>query len=810
MRKHIDSCLVYSVSLIALVAASSPACAQTVAAAPTAARTAPVAQPSENAVGEIIVTAQKRAQSINSVGMSIAAVSGDALKARGITTAADLVKSIPGFVYNETALGTPIYTLRGVGFVDQSLSAGPTVSVYVDEVPLPFAFMTKGAIFDLERVEVLKGPQGTLYGQNSTGGAFNYIAAKPTSKPTAGIDAEYGRFNTLDTTAYISGPVTDTLKARLAVRTVQGDDWQYSYTRHDSLGKQNQWQARGLVDWAPTDRLTVNLNFTGWIDHSDTIAPQVRKIDPQVPSGVLPAIANYPLPPDNDRAADWDPNQSYRRNDWFAMASARINYRLTDDIQLISISAYQRFHTSAFYDNDGYDLQTGDRQGNGNVRTFNQEVRLTGDVGPVKWIVGADYSHYKVNQNFDYFLKDASNAHGVFAGLVGPLGPNGDLGTVPADGLSFSNSGGLSNNVINSYAGFGNLEWNVTSRLNLQGGIRFTQTNRDASSCAVVQDEDGVLLSEATQQFYKNIGLKTTPVVAVQPGDCSTLDINYNPAASIARLREHNISWRVGANWKTDGHTLLYGNVSKGYKAGSVPDFSASTYLSELPVKQESLLAYEVGFKAPLFNHTMQLNGAAFYYDYRNKQIYVLLQDLIFGGIQQLVNIPKSDIKGAELELQWRPFRGLNLSASGTFIDSKIKSYTGYNAGGVFANYKGDAFPYAPKWQLAADAQYEWALNERLKAYVGGDVPYHSKSTAAFGNDLLIANGKGNYDLNAYALLDLRAGVESPDGHWRVGVFGRNVTNKYYWTTVEKSQDAVIRYAGKPATYGVQLGFKFQ
>lgn len=793
------------ISLLAL-AMSSPVHAQS---APATDLSQPAAENDAGVgIADIIVTAQKRAQSINSVGMSIAAISGDALAQRGIVSAADLVKSVPGFAYAETALGTPIYTLRGVGFVDQSLSAGPTVSVYVDEVPLPYSFMAKGAIFDLERVEVLKGPQGTLYGQNSTGGAFNYIAAKPTNTFSAGVDAEYGRFNTLDATGYVSGPLSDTLRARLAVRTVQGGPWQRSYTRNDTLGRQQQWQGRALVDWTPTDRLTVKINATGWVDKSDTVAPQVRKIDPQVPSGILPAIANYPLPPADPRAADWNPGWDYRRDDWFWMLSGRADYDLTDDVKLVSITAYQRFSTAANYDNDGYTLQTGDRYGTGTVRTFNQELRLEGQSGPVQWIVGGNYSHHKVHQLFTYYLKDASNAHNIFRNL-GPLGPGGSLGFIGPDGIGFSLARGLSDNTIKSYAVFGNVEVEVAQGLTVHGGMRYTKTDRDGRSCAVASDPDGLLLSPGVQQLYFNLGLKTTPVVPVSLGDCTTLDENFNPAPSFGRLRENNVSWRAGVDYKFEGGTLLYANVSRGYKAGSVPAFSASTYLSNLPVKQESLLAYEAGFKAPLFNRTMQLNGSAFYYDYTDKQIYVLLQDLIFGGIQQLVNIPKSRIQGAELEVVWNPIRGLNISASGTYLDSKIQKYTGYNAGGIYSDYAGQSFPYAAKWQMSADAQYEFPVSSTMEAYLGGAVNYHSATTAAFGNDLLIAGGKGNYDLNAYALVDLRSGVKSPDGNWRVGIFGRNIFNKYYWTTVEKQQDAVIRYAGKPATYGIQLSTRF-
>ena len=176
-------------------------------------------QATSSGLGDIVVTAQKREQAINDVPLSITAASGEKLANQGITNVADLVKIVPGFNYTESAFATPVYTLRGIGFYDTSLAAKPTVSIYQDQVPIPFSIMTRGATLDLERVEVLKGPQGTLFGSNATGGAINYIAAKPTSTFKAGLDAGLDSFGQVSGGGFISGPISDTLSARVAVRT---------------------------------------------------------------------------------------------------------------------------------------------------------------------------------------------------------------------------------------------------------------------------------------------------------------------------------------------------------------------------------------------------------------------------------------------------------------------------------------------------------------------------------------------------------------------------------------------------------------
>ena len=169
-------------------------------------------------VDEIIVTAQKRSELLRDVPLSVTAATGDQLAKQGITNTAGLERAVPGFTFVQSAYAAPIYTIRGIGTYDEAIAISPAVSVYMDQVPLPFSRMTEGAVLDLQRVEALKGPQGTLFGQNSTGGAVNYVAAKPTDAFAAGVELTYGRFNQIDGTAYVSGPISDQLRVRLSAR----------------------------------------------------------------------------------------------------------------------------------------------------------------------------------------------------------------------------------------------------------------------------------------------------------------------------------------------------------------------------------------------------------------------------------------------------------------------------------------------------------------------------------------------------------------------------------------------------------------
>jgi len=197
---------------------------------------------------EVIVTAQKREQGANDIGMAISTLSGDAMQELRVLDSTDLAIAIPGLTYADTGLSVPVYTLRGVGFNEESVQAAATVGVYNDQIGVPFPIMTRGLLMDNERVEVLKGPQGTLFGRNSTGGAINFIANKPTDEFEASVTAGYSRFETADLEAFVSGPITDSIRGRIAARTIQsGEGWQKSVSRDDDHGEYDKYSLRGLL-----------------------------------------------------------------------------------------------------------------------------------------------------------------------------------------------------------------------------------------------------------------------------------------------------------------------------------------------------------------------------------------------------------------------------------------------------------------------------------------------------------------------------------------------------------------------------------
>ncbi len=233
-----------------------------------------ISQAAFSATLEEVVTAQKRSQSANDVGITINAFTGDQIRDFGIATAEDLATLTPGLTINETAAtGVPLYTIRGVGFQDYSTAASSTVGLYFDEVAMPYTVMTRGLVFDTERVEVLKGPQGDLYGRNTTAGQINFVSAKPSDEFGGGIIGSYGNYEAYDIEGFVTGPITDSVKGRLAFKTTQsGEGWQKSTTRNDELGEKDATALRGLLSIDFNDDLSLLLIGHYIKDESDNKA----------------------------------------------------------------------------------------------------------------------------------------------------------------------------------------------------------------------------------------------------------------------------------------------------------------------------------------------------------------------------------------------------------------------------------------------------------------------------------------------------------------------------------------------------------
>ena len=231
---------------------------------------------------------------------------------------------------------------------------------------------------------------------------------------------------------------------------------------------------------------------------------------------------------------------------------------------------------------------------------------------------------------------------------------------------------------------------------------------------------------------------------------------------------------------------------------------------------QESLLDYEVGFKTQLLDRKLSITGAAFYYDYSNKQLRAKFVDPIFGGLDYLVNVPKSRVKGAELSINANPVHGLTLSGSVTYLDAQVTKYNGIigaeqdpNTGlftAITASFKGASLPFAPEWQYSVRADYSFPLTGDFDGYVGAGINGQSKSIGVL---TVVPQDIQDFELNARVLVDGQIGIKTTDGRWKVGLWGKNIFNKYYWNQANAAYDNIVRYTGRPAEYGLSVSFKY-
>ena len=869
-------------------------------------------------VGEVVVTAEKREESINNVGMSIQAASGATLEKLGIRDTADLQKIVPGFQATPTYYGTTVFTIRGVGFQDTSLAGSPTVSVYTDEAPLPFSALTNGATLDLQRVEVLKGPQGTLFGENATGGAVNYIANKPTDHFDAGINASYGRFNDADIQGYINGPLTDTLDARFAGRINQSGPWQQGYgtQQGQTIGGKDFINGRLSLLWKPTSRFKALLTLDAWQDKGWNQMGQlygIAELSPLAP--LAPAILNYPLAPHNDQAAGWNncvnnspfdpianqqlgtlvanqnptvPNnppesmgpgsvvqaggqptscEPARKDNTYFSGTLRMDYDLGGDMTLTSLTSFQRFSRHAAIDGAGMAIQDYQSIQHGKITSVYQELRLAGKFnGKGNWLIGGNYEH---DSTWDQFLQsyNASSASPTLFAYNANLGVNVSFPLGPTKPTDVQTT--------DTYAVYAHAEYPILDNVTLLGGVRYTEEDKLGGTCG----NDGGDGNWSYVAYILQYAFGSTSPVLTPPGSCSSTgpgptfnSPNGGNGLFYEQLNQNNISWQVGVNWKVNPDTLLYVNVAKGYKGGSFPTVALATFQQSHPVVQEGLQSYEVGFKSSLLQHTLQANGAFFYYDYTDKQILGAISDPLFGALPSLVNVPKSHVIGFELSGAYAPdwFRGLTITPAMSYQYSRIDrssrntcspppaqsspgtpgyvacqagDYYNFDPYNQYADFTGESFPSAPAWQGSVDGEYDWHLNNGMTAFFGGTVNFVSSTNTFFVNrsptpafynagvsgtnpvfggyvncaGAASAGPVGPCPTNhpndplavpGYVLVDLRLGVSHDN--WSFEVWGRNVGNTYYWTAADHVNDVLLHYTGMPATYGVTFNYNFR
>ncbi|MBY8820843.1 TonB-dependent receptor [Sphingomonas colocasiae] len=782
-------------------------------------------------MGDIIVTAQRRAEAINDIGMAIQAFDAESLTALRVTSVKDLTTVAPSFTVSQSYQGVPTYTLRGIGFNTINLSATSTVGTYVDEVAYAYPIMNTGPMMDLERVELLKGPQGTLYGRNTTAGLVNLITAKPTETFEARVAAELGNYETYNFEGVISGPIAPSLGVRVSFRSENSDKgWQRSNARGERLGEIEKHGVRVALKYEPSIDTNIDLSWSWWRNRSDTVAGQgigfTPATDPANPAGSnsrffnAPGLAAYIAAnqPGSARDADWAPYATrsadigtglgldgpLRENNRFHGLKLRIDQALSDDIKLVSLTSYNDFKRNALSDWSGVPYEILLQNTVGRIRSFAEDIHLEGESGPVTWLVGAYYARDRILDSNRTLLGQNANV-GLIRAAGQPLlaTPFNCCGYTAAQlNQAFRTYEDIGRIRTTTWSVFANADWKISDRFKLNAGIRYTEDKQRYSGCS--RDFNGNMLPNVNvvnrALYFQNYGKMAAPIAQ---GQCNTFDpVNGTFGEINSLLDEDNVSWRVSADWTPSDDTLFYASVSRGAKSGTTPINAANLARQNAPVKQELLTAYELGLKASLAGRALQANLSAFYYDYKNKQISTYFADPIYTALSRLDNVPKSEAYGVEGELNWRPSRAVTVAATALWLHTEVKRYLGTNAAGQPQDFAGAEFIYSPDFQGSLSVIVDQPISDSLNLQATLNGRYQSKSNTIF-EDLPL------YKIPGYGVVNGSIGIAGPDDKWSVSLWARNLFDKYYWTAVASNANVVVRFASPPRTFGATLAVRF-
>ena len=695
---------------------------------------------------QVVVTAQRREQSAQDVGIALSVISGEQLAARGVTNVNQLQYQTPSLeVVPAFGGGQPQFRLRGVGFDDYATNNTPTVGIYVDEVAYPVPAATQGVLYDLDRVEVLRGPQGTLYGRNTTGGAINFITRRPTDRLSAGLTAEYGRFDSAKVEGFVSGPISRTLKGRLSAVTEQGGAWQRNRVTGEKLGDADRSAVRGQLDWSPTDKVDVLLNAHYGQDKSDGQGLYLLDVPGQVGDTRYNATG-WGVSSTFAALAGVSPGARPQRDNKSGGGSVTANIDL-GFAKLTSISSYENLKRRELNDWDAKPASESDTFWGSDVDVYSQEVRLASkDAGPLSWVAGGYYSHQTLDETF---LTDFTQSLGFITNT------------------SYRQK-------VESISGFGQAEYALTPRLKAILGLRYEHEERD----------------------LENFATKIGGAPLFNNGDRHT------------SLNE--LSGKAGVEFQADDNVLLYANVSRGVKSGGFTVYNSPQSDQINAFKPEVLWAYEAGFKGDLARN-LRLNGSVFYYDYRDQQVLGVVINPTNGAIGRITNAPKSEIYGGELELQWTPFHGLQITQTASYKKGSYKTFDDVDASSVVKDpvtglwtgqtidKSGVALDF-PRISYGGTVSYTWAVGN-FDVQAATDYAYRDKAPSFLGAEYTVAS---------YWLANANLTIQPKDGPWSLGLWGRNIFNEKYDVTRNYFlTSAKIGAAGRPATYGVRASYAF-
>lgn len=708
----------------------------------------------------ILVTAQKRTQNVLDVGIGISVIDAGAITARRIESAAEIVAFTPNVSVKENVPGlVPVITIRGVGLNDFSATNNPSAGVYVDEVSLSSLALMNFDLFDLERMEVLKGPQGTLYGRNSTAGALNVVSARPDTRAVrARVSASLANYATKDIEAMVNLPLSDTAALRLAGKAIiQDEGFYFNDATGRDIGRREVFLGRAQLLFAPADGIEAVFKAEIQRGRSEIGQPEFFGLAPPVPAE--PGLACPGSPRCTDffgyRDTDGDPFRgAWSVDPTYDVDQLNLTARITADLgfaELSSVTGYINFDRLWGIDVDATPLRQTDFVTTEDVEQFSQELRLAGETERLSWLVGGFYSWDRVQSRYDGDLRDLFNT----------------------TTLTFADQ------ETESAATFIHGEWRLTDTLDLITGVRYTWERR--SNVGSTLD----LVSQAPASFLTTAPFGTPPIPLAVVDDT---------------ISDRNWSYKVGLNWRIDPDTLAYASISQGVKSGGFFAGVATNSGQLIPYAPERLVSYEAGIKGRLDALDAVYAFSAFYYDYNNVQTFI--RDTVGNlPIQRLGNVRKAEIYGLDGDLTFRPsfLPGLDWAVGFGLLESELGAFDS-SAGPVPA---GNRLADAPKFSFNTLLGYQFDLGGDFSLRFAVDGRYQGLTFKDGFNDPLIA-------ADAFWVWNARIAVMQADG-WDLSLWGKNIADKNY-VTQGLNQLALgtgYRVYGAPRTWGVSLSRTF-
>ncbi len=765
-----------ALTIMACTCLSQAAAAQT--AAPTTGDTANTDTAKTDTGGDIVVTAQKFGSTVQRTPIAITAISGEDLAKNGVRSLTDIASIAPNVSFGQQ-IDQTIIVVRGISSRDTSSVGDPAIAISIDGVQLQRSSGLNAAMFDLDRVEVLRGPQGTLAGRNATGGAINLISARPTDEFSGQISAEFGSAKTRNLDGNVNVPINDWLKARLAFQVRNHDGYRNNAPAVNG-DDENSEAVRLSLKFDPTSRLSGVLigEYIRSSNHGPAYYSQAvkRYTAANVPAGLLvgdvimkqPDIdaSSFPIP----AGQEWKSEiRSVRGTLSYDLDFATLTY--VGGWRAMDVDRHTS-HGGAF----GTDRQNFTYNHLDRLNSWTHELRLGGDPhNKFFWQIGG-YLFNEDNPNPIDGLYDYPRSKGLYGEEVLLFGFNRDKISTK------------------SKAAFGQASYELVNGLRLEGGIRYSKDSKLSHGA-------DVSISSFANYLTSRCGLVGTPA-------CTYTTTPVNLAGSWDQVTYH-----TALNWQSSPNHLHYVKFDTGYKAGGFGGIGIDG--NQVFLRPEKIKAVEIGSKNRFLDGKLQVNLAAFYYEYTDQQINQFFTDSAGNPRSVRVNAGRSEYKGVELDMKFKPTRKDTLDLFVGYTDAVFKDFAVAVSGqtkreaaargeiDAKGNWQlaGERPPQSPVWQIIAGYGHDWA-------FLGGNL--NSRVQTHYESQSYLNLGQFDSDKRpAFTQTDLIVTYTSPDRRWELEGYVRNVEDSLIFTN---SQDATsgtfnsYRYQfAPPRTYGARL-----